>query len=459
MPVKNEQQLLENAKTSELRRARGILIEIANRAIASADSSSAMARRLRLEEGRLRVGTQEFDLSEVERIIVVGGGKASGNMAEVLDEKLGDRVTGGVVIVPKGATSKYRARKIEFVEAGHPLPTEAGVRGAERMMDLVSGLGPRDLVICLLSGGGSALVTLPADGISLSELRETTQLLLKSGASIQEVNAVRKHLSNIKGGQLAKAAHPARVITLLISDVVGDRLDTIASGPTYPDPTTYSNALEVIEKYGLTEKIPRNVLKRLKLGAGGKVPETPKPGEKYFLNTYHEIIASNADAVRAAVEVGKSHGLNVSVLTETMQGEAREVGTHLAAVVKDVMEASKPASKPALLISGGETTVTVKGEGLGGRNQELALSVAIGISGLRNVAVASFSTDGIDGPTDAAGALADGFTLKRAEHLGLDPAAYLKRNDSYSFFKELEDLLITGPTGTNVMDVALLWVG
>lgn len=447
---------MENATTSELRRARGILIKIVNKAIASADSSSAMRRRLRLEEECLRVGTQEFDLSEVGKIIVVGGGKASGKMAEVLEEILGDRVTGGVVNVPEGMASEYRVREIDLVEAGHPIPTEAGVRGAERMIDLVSGLGPRDLVICLLSGGGSALVTLPADGTSLDELRETTQLLLKSGASIQEVNAVRKHLSKIKGGQLAKAAHPARVITLVISDVVGDRLDTIASGPTYPDSTTYSDALAVVEKYGLAEKAPSNILKRLKLGAEGKLPETPKPGERYFLKAFHEIIASNADAVRAAVEVGKSHGFNVSVLTTTMQGEAREVGVHLADVAKDVIEKGKPVRKPALLISGGETTVTVKGEGLGGRNQELVLSAAIGISGLGNVAVASFSTDGVDGPTDAAGAIADGFTLERAEHLGLDPTAYLERNDSYSFFKELGDLLVTGPTGTNVMDVTCL---
>lgn len=268
------------------------------------------------------------------------------------------------------------------------------------------------------------------------------------------MNAVRKHLSKIAGGQLARAAHPARIITLIISDVVGDRLDTIASGPTYPDSTTYSEALAVIEKYGLAKEVPRNVLKRLRLGAEGKLPETPKPGEKYFLNTFHEIIASTADVVEVAAEVGKSHGFNVSILTTTMQGEAREVGAHLAAIAKNVMEASKP--RPALMISGGETTVTVKGEGIGGRNQELALSAAIGISGLKNVAVASFSTDGIDGPTDAAGAVADGFTIKRAKHLKLDPLDCLERNDSYRFFKELGDLLVTGPTGTNVADVACL---
>ncbi len=456
MSIKNEKQLLKNAKTSELRRARQILIELVNKAIESADPSSKMRSRVRIDGERLKIGTHELDLSEVGKIIVVGGGKASGNMAEVIEEIFGDRITGGVVNVPKGTVLEYRTGKIKLVEAGHPLPTGAGVKGAEEMISLVSDLEPQDLVVCLLSGGGSALITLPAESISLDELRETTQLLLKSGAMIQEVNAIRKHLSRIKGGQLTKAAHPARVITLLISDVVGDRLDTIASGPTYPDPMTFSDALAVIEKYGLIEKLPKNILNHLKKGTEKKVPETPKPGEKYFHNTIYEIIASNADAIKAAVEVGKSHGFNVSTITKTMQGEAREVGTHLATIAKGVMEASKPVSRPALLISGGETTVTVKGEGIGGRNQELVLSAAIGISGLENATVASFSTDGVDGPTDAAGAVADSFTLERAKHLKLDSELHLERNDSYSFFKGIGDLLITGPTRTNVMDLTCL---
>jgi glycerate 2-kinase len=456
MPVRNERQLLENAKTIELLRARGILIEILDRAIASVEPSIAMRRRLRLEQERLMVGSKEFGLSEVGKIVVVGGGKASGRMAEVLEEILEDRITEGMVNVAGGTASKHRLRIIKLIEAGHPIPTEASVRGAEDMMNLVAGLGPQDIVICLLSGGGSALITLPAEGISLEDLRDTTQLLLKSGASIHEVNAVRKHLSRIKGGQLAKAAYPAKVITLLISDVVGDRLDTIASGPTYPDSTTYSDALAVIAKYGLTEKVPKNVLKHLKSGVEGKVAETPKPGEKYFLNTHHEIIARNADAVEAAAEVGKSHDLNVSILTTAMQGEAREVGAHFAATAKKVAGISKPVSRPALLISGGETTVTVKGEGTGGRNQELVLAAATEISGLENVAIAAFSTDGIDGPTDAAGAIADSFTVERAKHLELDSLDYLNRNDSYSFFKELRDLLLTGPTRTNVADIVCL---
>jgi glycerate 2-kinase len=456
MPVRNERQLLENAKTIELLRARGILIEIVDRAIAAVEPSIAMRRGLRLEEERLTVGDKEFNLLEVGKIVVVGGGKASGRMAEVLEEILEDRITEGLVNVSEGTAPKHRLHIIKLNEAGHPIPTEASVRGAEAMLNLVTGLGPQDMVICLLSGGGSALVTLPAEGISLEDLRDTTQLLLKSGASIHEVNAVRKHLSRIKGGQLAKAAYPAKVITLLISDVVGDRLDTIASGPTYPDSTTYSDALTVIEKYGLAEKVPKNVLNRLKSGAEGKVAETPKSDEKYFMNTHHEIIARNADAVEAAAEVGKSHDLNISVLTATMQGEARDVGTHLADTAKKISGTGKPVSRPALLISGGETTVTVKGEGTGGRNQELVLAAATEISGLENAAVAAFSTDGIDGPTDAAGAIADSFTVERAKNLELDSLAHLNRNDSYNFFKELRDLLLTGPTRTNVADIVCL---
>ncbi len=456
MSVKNEKQLLENAETPELRRARGILIEVVNKAITSADPSSAMHRRLRLGGERLRVGAREFDLSEVRKIIVVGGGKASGSMAETLEEILGDRITGGVVNVLQGTASKYHPQKIGLVEADHPLPTEAGVRGAERMMDLVSGLGPKDLVICLLSGGGSALAPLPAEGISLDELQETTKLFLKCGADIHEMNAVRKHLSKIAGGQLTKAAYPAKVVTLVISDVIGDRLDTIASGPTYPDSTSFSDAMAVIERYGLVEKAPKSVLERLKMGVNGKIPDTPKPGEKYFANVFHEIMASNTQAVNAAAEVGESLGFSVSILTTTMQGEAREVGANFAALAKSVMKSGKPVSRPALLVSGGETTVTVKGKGPGGRCQELVLGAVAGLSGLQNVAMTAFGTDGIDGPTDAAGAIADGSTLKRAERLGLDPDAYLGENAPYPFFKELGDLLMTGHTGTNVMDVTCL---
>jgi glycerate-2-kinase len=456
MWVKNEKQLLKNAETPELRRARAILVEAVNKAISSADPSSAMRRHLKLDGRRLKVGSKNFNLSKIGKIVVVGGGKASGAMAEMLEKMLGDKITNGVVNIPKGTASKYHTRRIDFVETTHPLPSEAGVKGAERMIDLVSGLESKDLVICLLSGGGSALIPLPAEGITLDELRVATQPFLKCGADINETNAVRKHLSGIAGGQLAKAAYPAKVVTLVISDVISDRLDTIASGPTYPDSTTFSDAIAVIKRYKLAGKMPKSVLERLRQGVEGKVPDTPKPREKYFANVFHEIIASNTQAVEAIADVGKSHKFNVSILTTAMQGEASDVGADFSTLAKRVMKSGKPVSRPAILVSGGETTVTVKGKGPGGRSQELVLGAVAGMSGLKNVAMVAFGTDGIDGPTDAAGAVADGATLKRADCRRLDIGAYLKENAPYPFFKELGDLIMTGPTGTNVMDVACL---
>lgn len=458
MTVKNEKQLLENAETPQLRKARNTLIAIMDKAISSVDPSAALNRELEISGTRLEVGTDVIDLSDIERIFVVGGGKASGNMGKAIEKILGKKIEKGIINVPEETASQHQLQKIELVAAGHPIPNRGSAKGTEEMINLVKDLTEKDLVICLLSGGGSALMVQPADDISLDELQKTNQLLLKSGASIQEINAVRKHISEIKGGQLAREAFPAKVVTLIISDVVGDRLDTIASGPTYPDSTTYSEAWKVVKKYELVEEIPKSVAKRLKSGLEGRAPETPAPEKSRFSKSIYEIIAGNRDAIEAAERVGGSRGFNVTTLTKSMQEEAKEVGEELAKVAKKVLKGEAPVKKPAILLSGGETTVTVEGEGKGGRNQELALSAVKKISCLENVTVASFSTDGIDGPTDAAGAVADGFTLEKSESLGLDSEDYLRRNDSYNFFKELGDLLITGPTGTNVMDVACLIV-
>ena len=376
-------------------------------------------------------------------------------MAPALERTLADRISGGLVNVPKG-TIMEKPERIELVKADHPIPTESGRRGVLRMLELLKGLNQKDLVICLISGGGSALMPLPAGDIGLNELQKTTQLLLRSGANIQEINAVRKHLSAIKGGQLTRIAYPARIVSMIISDVVGDRLDTIASGPTYPDSTTYADALNVLGQHGLTDKVPQKILARLRAGAEGKIPETPKPGDECFKHAYFRIIASNIDALRAAAEVGKAHHFNPRILTTEMQGKAREVGKWLAKEAKMCKEA---ALRPAVLLSGGETTVTVTGKGMGGQNQELVLGAVEEIARLENVALASFSTDGVDGPTDAAGAIADSFTLERAQRLDLNPLTYLEENNSYSFFKELKDLIITEPTGTNVMDVAIACIG
>lgn len=458
MLVKNADMLIQNARTPKLSEARGILVELVDSAIKAGNPSSSIRRWVKVEADKLKVGNYEVDLSGVDRIVAVGGGKASAAMAITLEQILGDRLAEGTVNIPEDTVPREVGHKIKFVEAEHPIPSKSGMEGTKQMLDLVSELGSRDLVICLISGGGSALMPLPAEGIELSELQEVTQLLLKSGATIQEVNAVRKHLSAVKGGQLARAAYPARIVTLIISDVVGDKLDTIASGPTYWDSTTYRDAFSVLEKYKLTEKVSPSIIARLRNGVRGVIPETPKLGEECFRNAYYKIIASNADALEMAVEAGRAHDLNVHVLTTTMQGEACQVGEHLARVAKAVCQAGKPIPMPALLLSGGETTVRVRGQGVGGRNQELVLSAVAGLAGLEGAAMVSFGTDGIDGPTDAAGAIADGFTLQKARELGLDPSSYLENNDSYHFFKGLEDLVVTGPSGTNIMDITALIV-
>ena len=451
MFLKNAKDLLENARRDKLLTARKILLEMMENALSSADPKSVIKRYVRIDDGYLKIGEIELKMKEIGNIIVVGGGKASGAMAEALEDLLGDKITKGIVSVPRGTASKHHLNKIDFVEAGHPLPDEGGKVAAERVLSAVSVLKPNDLVICLISGGGSALLTLPVEGVMLEEIKKTTEILLKSGANIQEFNTVRKHLSQIKGGQLAKAAYPAKIVTLLISDVVGDVLSTIASGPTEPDPTTFSDALAVLKKYELVEKVPKSVLKHLRNGSRGMANETPKSGERCFQNTYSKIVASNADALNAAAEVGRNSGLKVSILTQPMQGEAKKFGEYLASLAKQMIERWDTG---ALLLLGGECTVTVKGAGLGGRSQEIVLSASLGITELEDVAVIAFSTDGIEGSTDAAGAIADSLTIDRASKLGLDPRKYLERNDSYSFFKRLNDLLITGPTMTNVMDIA-----
>ena len=448
--VKNAYQLLENSCDPTARRAREILVDLVDAAIGSADPSLAIKRCLKLHGDDLSVSGHKFDLSRIGKVVVVGGGKASGAMAHALWEIMGEKISGGVICVPQAAPSKDT--RINFIEAGHPIPTESGVAGTALMMDLLRDLGSDDLAICLISGGGSALMPLPSEGLTLKDLGETTHLLLRSGATIQELNAVRKHLSAVKGGQMAQVASPAKIVALIISDVVGDRLDTIASGPTVQDHTTFGDALSVLKKYELLDRAPPQVISHLKEGMGRNIPETPKSG---LGNAFNRIIASNADALRATGEEGRTRGLNVHIVTNSMEGEAREVGANLSHIIGEVLGGGKPIRKPALLLSGGETTVTVKGRGKGGRNQELALSASLGISDV-GVAIASFSTDGIDGPTEAAGAIADGFTLLRARRKGLDPLAYLEDNDSYHFFSELGDLLVTGPTGTNVMDITAL---
>ncbi|HJX22967.1 MAG TPA: glycerate kinase, partial [Candidatus Bathyarchaeia archaeon] len=394
--------------------------------------------------------------SRFKNIYLLGAGKASGAMAEVLEEILGDRITEGFINVNLGNSAISRTGRIIFNKAGHPIPDEDGLRGSRKIIELASRADNDDLIVYLISGGGSALAPLPADGISLRDKMVVTGLLLKAGATINELNTVRKHLSAIKGGLLAKAASPATVIGLIISDVVGDPLDVISSGPTAHDPSTFKEAKEVLERYGLWEMAPRPVKSHIELGATGEKPETPKAEDKIFDKVYNIIVASSESALESMRRKALKLGLRPVVLSSMIEGESKDVGKVLASIAKEVKSFDAPVAKPAAIIGGGETTVTVKGSGSGGRNQELALGAALKISGYQGTTIASMGSDGIDGPTDAAGAVSDGTTLERAMKIGMEPYEYLRENNSYSFFMKLGDLIFTGPTGTNINDLMIL---
>jgi len=408
------------------------------------------------EDDRLRIGDTVYSLSKFKRILVVGAGKAAFPMAKALEDILGERISDGVVVVKYGYTGSLARIKIR--EASHPIPDKAGIKATFEIMHLLQSATQEDLVICLISGGGSSLLVAPVEEISLEEKKEVTRVLLECGASIEEINTIRKHLSLIKGGRMAKLAYPAHLHSLVLSDVIGDRLDTIASGPTVPDETTFKDCWKVIEKYRIEDRLPEKVLTYLKRGAKGEVEETPKPGREFFKKVKNLIVGSNILALTTAQKEAQRLGYNSLILSSSIQGETREVAKVHSAICQEISFSGNPVPPPACILSGGETTVTIKGKGKGGRNQEFALAASFGIKGLRGVLVLSAGTDGTDGPTDAAGAFADGSTLRRAKEKGINAEEHLKNNDSYHFFEKLGDLFITGPTNTNVMDIRIMLV-
>jgi hydroxypyruvate reductase len=411
-------------------------------ALSAADPAGAVARHLKRR-----------DFSRFRNIYVVGAGKAGASMAQAAERVLGRRIAAGLLNVKYGHTAKLR--RIELNECGHPVPDAAGVAGAERIAGIAAGAGKDDLVICLISGGASALMPAPAEGITLEEKQATTRLLLASGANIHEINSIRKHISRIKGGQLARLASPARVDSLMLSDVIGDNLDVIGSGPTAPDGSTFTGALGLLDRYGIRERVPPSVRERIEQGARGAIPETPKPDDPVFARVRNTIVGSNRLALAAAASRARALGYRTLVLSSEIQGEAREIARMHAAIASEMARTGHPIKPPACIITGGETTVTLRGDGLGGRAQEFALAAALDIAGLENVVVFCAGTDGTDGPTDAAGAVADGQTLGRKP----DARRYLDRNDSYHYFEALGDLVKTGPTNTNVMDACIVLVG
>ena len=432
-----------------------------SKAVSSVDPYRRLKEILTLEKDRLYIAVsedtvKEFNLKDFHQICLVGAGKASASMAQAIAEIFGDRITRGLIVTKYGHSLPLKST--ETMESGHPIPDRKGLDGARKMIRLLKDSSPRDLIIFLLSGGASALLPMPADGILLEEKQEATQLLLDCGADIKEINAIRKHISQIKGGRLAQLAYPSTVLGFILSDVVGDPLDAIGSGPTVPDTSTFDEAWEILRKYDLLNEIAPSIQNHLRLGKEGKVEETPKPGAAAFGKVHNFLIGSNLLALEAAAKESRSLGFNTLILSSSIVGETRDAARFHAAIAREIVQTGNPVPKPACVISGGETTVTIRGDGKGGRNQEFVLAGSMEISGLWKVVLLSGGTDGTDGPTDAAGAIADTLTGARATALGLSPKAHLENNNAYPFFKSLGDLLITGPTRTNVMDVRILLV-
>jgi glycerate-2-kinase len=437
------------------------LIDIYQSALKAADPYRAVKNHLFLSGDYLSAAGVDYELKVFRRIIVIGAGKGTAPMAQAVEDILNDRINEGIVIVKYGHTRPLR--KIVQREAAHPLPDEAGLRATAEIRELLKGAGEETLVICLLSGGASSLLVAPADGITLSDKRIVTDLILSAGADIHELNSVRKHLSAVKGGRLAEIAYPATILTVILSDVIGDRLDVIASGPTVPDSSSFRDALHVIHKYSLEKKIPSGVFSLLHLGVAGVIPDTPKSGAVFFQQVRNIIVGSIRQSLEAARVRGAELGLEPQLLTSELQGEAREAARFLAQTALSARDSMKAGERRCLL-SGGETTVAVKGTGKGGRNQELALAFALETEGKDGFSLLSAGTDGTDGPTDAAGAVVDGTTAPKAREMGMNPMEFLTNNDSYGFFQKFDELtgekthLTTGPTGTNVMDMQIILV-
>jgi glycerate-2-kinase len=459
--VKNFNELIGNAFNEVDRKARSVALTLLEEAVKASDPRIAVRRCVKLSKNRksLAVGNATFNLEKSGRVFVVGAGKASGAMAEEIEKLLGDMISEGCVSILRGTRSMFNTERIELHESNHPIPNSDSLEATKRILSILDTAGPSDLIICLISGGGSALLCLPPDEVPLEDLETVIRSLQKLGTNINELNTVRKHLSQVKGGRLAEkaASRGCTMVTLVVSDVVGDPLDVIASGPTAPDSTRYKDAIEVLKRRNLWNDMPESARRHLLKGFNGEIPETPKNESSVFSHVHNYIIGSCRQACNAAYTKARELDLNSIVLSTMVEGEAKEVGKFIAAVARELATHGSPINKPAAVIMGGETTVTVLGTGRGGRNQELALSASKSIEGLEGVVIGSMGTDGVDGPTDAAGGIVDSHSLTNARLKGIIPLDYLSRNDSNTFFKKLGDgMIITGPTGTNVNDIMVI---
>lgn len=444
------------ARKAYLSKLRQDAAAIFHAGLKAVNAEAAVLSACRVEGGHLHTPAGDFDLSAAGRIYVIGAGKASADMAAAIERLLGERITAGAVTVKYGHTRQLN--HIRLTEAGHPVPDSNGLDGSRRILDIADTATENDLVICLISGGGSALMPLPQPPLTLSDKQQTIRALMDCGAGINEINAIRKHLSAIKGGHLAGRIFPAAGLTLIVSDVIGDNLDVIASGPTVPDTSCFSDCLQIIEAYEIRNRLPKAVFDHLAAGAAGAMEETPKADAEAFKNTRNAIVASSRTALARAKEAAVALGYNSLILSALIQGETKDAARVHAGIAMEIRQTGNPVEPPACILSGGETTVTIHGRGKGGRNQEFALAAALDIAGEPGIVILSGGTDGTDGPTDAAGAVVDSNTVQNALDAGLSPLAHLQANNAYPFFEQTGELLMTGPTGTNVMDLRIVLV-
>lgn len=432
-------------------------------ALQAVDPGAAVIRNAVRKGETLYIEDHLYPLDRYQRCLVLAIGKAAVPMGEAAVKILGPFFSEGILLTKAGYSENLAGIEylpgLPVLEAGHPIPDQRSVMAAHRIAELLKAAGEDDLVICLISGGGSALLSAPVEGVSLPDLQAITGRLLACGASITEINTLRKHLETLKGGGLARLAFPATIIALVLSDVINDPLDVIASGPCTPDPSTFEDCLQILDRYGISNQVPSSILRHLQRGAREAVSETPKPGDKVFDRVSHTVVGNNRSAATAALTQARKEGFNSILLTTSLQGEARSAGQIVGAIAREIDASQNPVPRPACIIAGGETTVTIRGDGLGGRNQELALGAIAELAGLEGVALVTLATDGGDGPTDAAGAVVTGESFARAQSLGLSPPDYLARNDAYHFFDALGDLLKPGPTQTNVNDLEFLFAG
>ena len=433
--------------------ARPILRRVIGAGLRAADPAHALLNRVHRTGHRLRVGGRRYDLRSIDRVVAVGAGKASARMAQALERVLGAYLDGGLIVVKTG--HRLPTKRITVIEAGHPVPDRSGLKTAQHLRDQVAKLGTRDLLIVLLSGGASSLIPAPVDGFSLADKQTLTQLLLRSGATIQEINVVRKHLSTIKGGRLAESTR-ARIVTLILSDVIGDELTAIGSGPTTPDPSTYRDAIEIMKRRRIWTKAPASIRRHLLGGDRGEIGETPKPGTARFRRVQHEIIGNNEMALVAAAQAAQQAGLRTVLFSTPLVGEAARAGKAFASLAERLSEGKGIVRRPYCIVAGGETTVTVTGRGKGGRAQEFAAAAACEIAGFQKTWIAAMGTDGTDGPTDVAGALVSGATLGQAKSEGINLRRALAQHNIFPAFRTLKSHIVTGPTGTNVNDLYLL---